>query len=1526
MASGGQMIQQSHSMPSGVDSTGLATSTPEHKKLAQNLVSVKVKMLDDSFSVFHIQHKLLGKVLFEQVCQELHLLESDYFGIEYMDQNKTKYWLDHEKQMNRQIGLSLVDPVLVFCVKFYTPDPAQLEEPYTRYLFALQIKRNLADGILLCNDNTSALMSSFIIQAECGDFMEEDYPDHTYLSSTKFVPHQDVDMQLRIMEHYKKHRGQTPEVADLNLLEIARRYSGKTQKEVIDYVRSNFIKRQPFQRSASFKMTRNVHRIAHPAMGRSISTHLPMSESEQNFAQHHNAASTPVSQSCGSVTLTDKSGDDLSPSRDLPPDTPTFNQRQSSSLKKIDKIIPGAINVLSHFDKPLEWSNRCEDSYENLDNTYHIPPPEGFSPELPLRYHHSGDPKKPSEQLVTVEPINKSPKPPVRKDSKPSYSSEKSPPSYRNLKTLNLDENTPSQPIQSSSHSMYSCDDSINVPHTRREESDMLSPIKTKSLPLPPKRHDSKLNSGVSAPQCQVNIESKSSKNLSELENRAKSKSCAPQTVSVSVNTDPLDFGSSDVQFILPKDPSERQFDISPKETIQNILRSALPPNQSIDECKVPDKGKRERVPNVSSSKLPDNQSELLSTSTKHHNAGDLINQVIKSEPNHQVAHSYIDPCIQYAPAQSPLKEPRPKSSPKITTITIVKRKVEKSKNVDGTCASPPPSETRCSTKNIEKTIEVVRSVEQPHTTTSSIEEVSSISSKEKLDQIMDAVMSGMSPTPKVKSEGSISNSVYIGEEANEPKSTKIKTTNDRDLETLNQSKKIKSRSNEDSITSADIDGELKYVLKKRFVALHSVDQSVDEFDEPDKTALAKGDVHQNSSSKHEIEHEPKVTAPEQKIASQAKLTKFTPSGKIRSKVPPPKPPRDVHRSCSDTHHVTIEFTDSEKKSCIFKSQKMPSDDQTDFALGVVREPVVNESSKTKIGEKSSPSLKIENTINENTPVKEGDNAKDMQSNVFKSEVSPSSRESKKENSIFDGKSLSSSKQSAKPMKPEIEELKETSSIAASQNAVKDSKSISQTETFNKPRKSIDLSLKLTENDNSKLLQSFKKNESAVCKERKSLENVELVYISGSKDSDPSCEVILLPPNVNQTKLKPVPPPKPKKKPAVPPKPAVGPKPAHLTKQAILKGKEKQEEKRNSVNEVSEPTNATYSEDENSVTEKTSSKVRPKSPKTVKSPVLYSHWKPLVTSEIDPAQEILWTTPKSPKSTRCMDVVSLSLLPSSDSYSFKDDTVSSKSPDSELLEKLTIAHGEIPPVPPFPKHKEMDLRKPGPSKKEEHKPCPLPPLHADFNTNIYIGHTFRALSRISEGSHSEQSQSDSSPPREMCDISSDSSEKSSTHSDQRRSGYSNDTLGGVEMNYEHIFEHDINVLDDVSDSSNMDQFYLEINSDEREELEKQGHMFSCNQFEDADSTASSIGDDTLCEEDLNKSYEEASYEYDNAASQEASCFGQPDVHHNKCSQDSSFSNEDRSHSSARHVSSIYVQLNTAGGIDETEKNFDVSQD
>ncbi|XP_067210973.1 uncharacterized protein Cdep isoform X6 [Linepithema humile] len=221
MKGAGSKMPHSHSTPAGVD--GGSRTPPTTPRKAGKMLAVRVQMLDDSITMFQVQAKALGRVLFDQVCKQLHLLEADYFGLEYQEPNYTRYWLDLEKPVCRQVGLSLIDPLLRFCVKFYTPDPAQLEEEFTRYLFCLQIKRDLAQGLLQCNDNTAALMASYIVQAECGDYVIEDYPDHTYLSTYKFVPHQDQELERRIMENHKKHAGQSPAEADLNLLETARR-------------------------------------------------------------------------------------------------------------------------------------------------------------------------------------------------------------------------------------------------------------------------------------------------------------------------------------------------------------------------------------------------------------------------------------------------------------------------------------------------------------------------------------------------------------------------------------------------------------------------------------------------------------------------------------------------------------------------------------------------------------------------------------------------------------------------------------------------------------------------------------------------------------------------------------------------------------------------------------------------------------------------------------------------------------------------------------------------------------------------------------------------------------------------------------------------------------------------------------------------------------------------------------------------------------------------------------------------------
>uniref|UniRef100_A0AC34FZK9 FERM domain-containing protein n=1 Tax=Panagrolaimus sp. ES5 TaxID=591445 RepID=A0AC34FZK9_9BILA len=144
------------------------------------LMCIKVRMLDDTTAVFHLGHKATGQALFD---------EARFY----------------------------------FIVKFYTPNPADLEEEYTRYLISLQIRRDLAQGEFVCNENTAALLVAYIVQADCGDFSFEDYPDHTYLSPISFIPHQTVAFQIKVMEIHKQLIGMSPGEADLNLLEVARR-------------------------------------------------------------------------------------------------------------------------------------------------------------------------------------------------------------------------------------------------------------------------------------------------------------------------------------------------------------------------------------------------------------------------------------------------------------------------------------------------------------------------------------------------------------------------------------------------------------------------------------------------------------------------------------------------------------------------------------------------------------------------------------------------------------------------------------------------------------------------------------------------------------------------------------------------------------------------------------------------------------------------------------------------------------------------------------------------------------------------------------------------------------------------------------------------------------------------------------------------------------------------------------------------------------------------------------------------------
>uniref|UniRef100_A0A674F0G3 FERM, ARHGEF and pleckstrin domain-containing protein 1 n=1 Tax=Salmo trutta TaxID=8032 RepID=A0A674F0G3_SALTR len=128
-------------------------------------------------------------------------------------------WLDLLKPIVKQLRRPK-HTVLRFVVKFFPPDHTQLLEELTRYLFALQIKHDLACGRLACNDSSAALLVSHIIQSEIGDFEESQSRQH--LLNNNYIPDQ-VALIDKIMEFHSKNVGQTPAESDYQLLEVARR-------------------------------------------------------------------------------------------------------------------------------------------------------------------------------------------------------------------------------------------------------------------------------------------------------------------------------------------------------------------------------------------------------------------------------------------------------------------------------------------------------------------------------------------------------------------------------------------------------------------------------------------------------------------------------------------------------------------------------------------------------------------------------------------------------------------------------------------------------------------------------------------------------------------------------------------------------------------------------------------------------------------------------------------------------------------------------------------------------------------------------------------------------------------------------------------------------------------------------------------------------------------------------------------------------------------------------------------------------
>ncbi|XP_045761937.1 protein 4.1 homolog [Maniola jurtina] len=186
-----------------------------------NAGRVRVELLTGEHITVDVERKATGGDLLDRVCDVLDVMEKDYFGLLHVQRGDPRVWVDLRRRLSKTFRNEPWD--VRFAAKFYPPEPCELRDDHSRYQLGLAVRRDLMEGRLTCSNITYALLASYVLQSELGD--REARVSTALISAHNSVPLHVLtpDLEDKVDELYRKHRGQTPAEAELNYLENAKK-------------------------------------------------------------------------------------------------------------------------------------------------------------------------------------------------------------------------------------------------------------------------------------------------------------------------------------------------------------------------------------------------------------------------------------------------------------------------------------------------------------------------------------------------------------------------------------------------------------------------------------------------------------------------------------------------------------------------------------------------------------------------------------------------------------------------------------------------------------------------------------------------------------------------------------------------------------------------------------------------------------------------------------------------------------------------------------------------------------------------------------------------------------------------------------------------------------------------------------------------------------------------------------------------------------------------------------------------------
>uniref|UniRef100_A0A8C5T2Q3 Erythrocyte membrane protein band 4.1 like 4B n=1 Tax=Malurus cyaneus samueli TaxID=2593467 RepID=A0A8C5T2Q3_9PASS len=180
------------------------------------VLQCRVLLLDGTEVSVELPKNAKGQELFDQIVYHLDLVETDYFGLQFMDASQITHWLDHSKFIKKQIKIG-PPYTLHFRIKYYSSEPNNLHEEdmiFIVWFFVLFLR-------LKCPYETAVELAALCLQAELG---ECEHPEHTpeLVSEFRFAPNQTEAMEFDIFQKWKECRGKSPAQAELCYLNKAK--------------------------------------------------------------------------------------------------------------------------------------------------------------------------------------------------------------------------------------------------------------------------------------------------------------------------------------------------------------------------------------------------------------------------------------------------------------------------------------------------------------------------------------------------------------------------------------------------------------------------------------------------------------------------------------------------------------------------------------------------------------------------------------------------------------------------------------------------------------------------------------------------------------------------------------------------------------------------------------------------------------------------------------------------------------------------------------------------------------------------------------------------------------------------------------------------------------------------------------------------------------------------------------------------------------------------------------------------------